>query len=214
MLKNKKHIIFDWNGTLVDDAWIFVDILNVLLTIRGLKAITIKDYRNKFCFPIKLFYKNLGVDISRKSFLKLEEEFVLEYAKRMYQPQLFENVPKLLSKLSNAGFGLSILSASNEKVLYDLVNHYQLTNYFDYIVGVNNYGANGKVKSGSYLLKKIPCNKNEILMIGDTDYDYKVAIKLGLDAILISHGHQSINQLRKSTNSIVSSLNDIGCDYL
>ena len=74
----------------------------------------------------------------------------------MYQPQLFENVPKLLSKLSNAGFGLSILSASNEKVLYDLVNHYQLTNYFDYIVGVNNYGANGKVKSGSYLLKKNP----------------------------------------------------------
>ena len=74
MLKNKKHIIFDWNGTLVDDAWIFVDILNVLLTTRGLKVITIKDYRNKFCFPIKLFYKNLGVDISRKSFLKLEEE--------------------------------------------------------------------------------------------------------------------------------------------
>jgi len=214
MIKNKKYIIFDWNGTLVDDAWIFVDILNVLLTVRGLNTITIEDYRNKFCFPIKLFYKNLGVDISKKSFLKLEKEFVIEYAKRMYQPQLFKNVPKLLSKLSNAGFGLSILSASNERVLCNLVNHYQLTNYFDYIVGVDNYGANGKVERGSSLLKKISCNKNEILMIGDTDYDYKVAIQLGLDVILISHGHQSTYKLSKLSNNVIGSLNDIGYDYL
>ena len=213
MLKNKKHIIFDWNGTLVDDAWIFVDILNVLLNARDLNTITIKQYRNQFCFPIKSFYKNLGVDISKKSFLKLEGEFIREYAKRMYQPQLFKNVPKLLSKLLNAGFSLSILSASNEKILCDLVEYYKLTNCFDYVRGVNNYGANGKMDSGCSLLKKISHHKNEILMIGDTDYDYEVAMKLGLDSILVSHGHQSMNKLRKLTNNIVNSLDDIGCDY-
>ena len=58
MISNKKHIIFDWNGTLVDDAWIFVDILNQLLVPRGFKKITIQKYRDLFCFPIKSFYKN------------------------------------------------------------------------------------------------------------------------------------------------------------
>ena len=71
MITKKKYCVFDWNGTLVDDAWIFVDILNKLLVGRGLNKITLKDYQNQFCFPIKLFYKNLGLDVSKTSFINL-----------------------------------------------------------------------------------------------------------------------------------------------
>ncbi len=38
MILNKKHIVFDWNGTLIDDAWVFVDILNVLLKKAEMEA--------------------------------------------------------------------------------------------------------------------------------------------------------------------------------
>ena len=43
MILNKKHVIFDWNGTLIDDAWIFVDILNALLIKRNLNQIHLND---------------------------------------------------------------------------------------------------------------------------------------------------------------------------
>ena len=126
MITNKKHIIFDWNGTLIDDAWVFVDILNQLLSARNLRKITIEEYRNLFCFPIKSFYKKLGVDISKQSFLKLEKEFVGEYRKRMYKPKLFNNVSDFLGELIDCGIHLSILSASNEGVLCQLVKYYSL----------------------------------------------------------------------------------------
>ena len=66
MLKNKEYIIFDWNGTLIDDAFVFVDILNVLLEKRHLEKIDLKKYRELFCFPIKEFYKKIEVIIKSK----------------------------------------------------------------------------------------------------------------------------------------------------
>ena len=46
-----KHVIWDWNGTLVDDTWLFVDIMNRVLKDRNLPGITLDDYRNMFDFP-------------------------------------------------------------------------------------------------------------------------------------------------------------------
>ena len=59
MLKptNYKHIIWDWNGTLINDAWLFVDVMNNILQKRDMHIITIKKYRDIFGFPIKNYYK-------------------------------------------------------------------------------------------------------------------------------------------------------------
>ena len=208
-MNKKKHIIFDWNGTLVDDASIFVDILNQLLASRNLNTITLLEYKNEFCFPIKSFYKKLGIDISEKSFTQLEKEFVNEYNQRMFKPKLFNNVLAVLNGLKKEGFRLSILSASNQNVLSKLIKYYSLTEYFDNVVGVNNYGANGKIESGQNLLKKINQTNDEIIMVGDTDYDYKVAKNLQIDCILIGNGHQSLNKLQLTTKGVLNSLEDI-----
>ena len=42
------HIIWDWNGTLVDDGWLFVELINSVLKKRGLKEISLSDYQKKF----------------------------------------------------------------------------------------------------------------------------------------------------------------------
>ena len=69
MILNKKHIIFDWNGTLIDDAWIFVDILNALLKKRNLDQIGLMEYQEMFCFPISNFYQNVAMLLT--NFLKI-----------------------------------------------------------------------------------------------------------------------------------------------
>ncbi len=212
MINNKKHIIFDWNGTLVDDAWVFVDVLNQLLVPRGLNKITLKEYRGKFCFPIKSFYKQLGVDVSDESFDQLEKEFVNEYDKRMFRPELFDGVLVVLEKLINRGIGLSILSASNEVVLLKLVEHYALTKYFDFVVGVNNYGASGKIERGRRLVKILNLDEQKIVLVGDTDYDYEVSSSLQLDCILKINGHQSLDRLKMKTNVIINSIEDLITD--
>ena len=77
MIKNKKHIIFDWNGTLINDADVFVNVLNALLDKRKMDRINLNTYRDLFCFPIVDFYKKIGLDVSGDAFTQLKKEFVL-----------------------------------------------------------------------------------------------------------------------------------------
>jgi phosphoglycolate phosphatase len=107
------------------------------------------------------------------------------------------------------GFSLSILSASNQKTLNDLTAYYSIDQYFNLILGVDNYIADGKIENGKKLMRKIGLDRNEIILIGDTDHDYDVAQSLKIDYILISHGHQSDERLKKFSNQVIANLNQL-----
>ena len=65
-----KHIVWDWNGTLLNDGWLFVKIMNQILKKRALNKITEKIYREIFCFPLEKFYIKMGFDFEKESFEK------------------------------------------------------------------------------------------------------------------------------------------------
>ena len=65
-----KNIIWDWNGTIVDDAWVFVAIMNSLLKKGGLPQTDLQYYRKNFCFPIQDYWKGLGFKFTEKSLQK------------------------------------------------------------------------------------------------------------------------------------------------
>ena len=109
MILNKKHLIFDWNGTLIDDAWIFVDILNALLKKRNLNQIDLNKYQEMFCFPLSDFYQTLGFDVTLDSFKILKEDFIFEYKKRQFLAHLFPDTLDALNKIKSQSVKLSIL---------------------------------------------------------------------------------------------------------
>ena len=209
MILNKKHVIFDWNGTLIDDAWIFVDILNALLIKRNLNQIHLNDYQELFCFPLINFYQNLGFDVTPEAFNILKEEFVVEYNKRQFLAHLFPDTIEALNAITCNNIKLSILSASNQQILNSLTNFYSINHFFLNILGVDNYEAAGKEELGIGLLKSLKVPRGDIVMIGDTDLDYKVSQKLGIECILISRGHQSHTRLSLIGCPVISDLKDL-----
>ena len=55
-----KHIIWDWNGTLLNDAWLFVDIMNSVLKSHNMDTITVQKYQEIFEITIfKWYFSNL-----------------------------------------------------------------------------------------------------------------------------------------------------------
>ena len=71
----KRTIIWDWNGTLLDDVAAAVAALNRLLMKRGAKAISVEHYRRRFGFPVRPFYAELGVDLERWDWDEICEDF-------------------------------------------------------------------------------------------------------------------------------------------
>src|SRR5258708_2287908 len=44
-----RHVIWDWNGTLLDDTWLCVEVLNTLLPDTALPPITLGKYPDHLC---------------------------------------------------------------------------------------------------------------------------------------------------------------------
>tara|TARA_B100000029_G_scaffold183622_1_gene181181 strand:+ start:362 stop:1015 length:654 start_codon:yes stop_codon:yes gene_type:complete len=194
-MKQYRHIVWDWNGTLLNDAWLFVEIMNSILDKYKMPSINLKKYRDTFEFPVINYYNNLGFNLNKIKFSKLSLEFISIYNKRMYEPILFKKSSELLKILSTLGYTHSILSAQYKKTLIKLIQFYKIDDYFVSIDGLDNQYANSKINMGIKWLNKVKYNPKDILMIGDTLHDYEVSQALGIDCILLSHGHNNKNRL-------------------
>ena len=204
-----KHIIWDWNGTLLDDGWLFVDVMNSVLERRGMDTITLEKYREIFGFPVKDYYLKLGFDLEKEAFEESGLDFIKEYKKRRYDAQLYPQVIPLLNKLNARGISNSILSAQHQTLLDDLTQYYNIRNHFIGVIGLDNHYAHSKVENGIEWLKQINLSPKEILLIGDTDHDFEVAKVIGIDCLLLSHGHHCSRRLKKTGAKVVKNLMDI-----
>jgi phosphoglycolate phosphatase len=202
-----KHIIWDWNGTLLDDAWLCVEILNSMLSKRKMKTTTLEQYQIDFDFPVFNYYIKLGFDFSKEPFDDVAREYIRVYQSQYRRCSLRQGVADIIKTLKEKGFSQSVLSASQESSLVKAVEAYELNKFFENISGLDDYYAHSKIDAGKKLLKNLDLNQGEILLIGDTTHDYEVACELGADCVLLPAGHQSRERLVRAGAKVCDSLN-------
>ena len=190
-----KHIIWDYNGTLLNDINLCVDVINDMLSSRKLPIMTVDKYRELFDFPVKDYYVKIGFDFEKESFEIVGTEFIVEYDKRQKSSELHTGVKELLAEIKKQGIKQSILSARKEEQLLEELNDFGIINCFQEVVGLNDHYAGGKTESGIKLISRLGISKDKILMIGDTKHDAEVAKEAGIDCILLSHGHHTKDKL-------------------
>lgn len=189
-------VIWDFNGTVLDDVGIGIKAVNRLLERRGLKKLCgIEDYHKVFGFPIIEYYKRLGFDFEKESYELLAKEWVKEYTALENTAPLNPFVKELLSRIRSLGIPQVILSASEKNMLTRQVKALGIDEYFDEILGMENIYAFGKQEMAKKWMEKKHIESS--LLIGDTEHDAEVAKAIGADCILISGGHQSKKTLEK-----------------
>ena len=172
-------------------------------------TITLEEYREIFEFPVKDYYLKLGFDLEKEPFEESGLEFIMGYENRRYDAQLYPQVIPLLKELRARGISLSILSAQHQTLLDDLTQYYNIRNHFTEVIGLDNHYAHSKVENGIEWVKQINVSPNEILIIGDTDHDFEVAGIIGVDCLLLSHGHHCSGRLKKTGAKVVQNLMDV-----
>ena len=208
-----KHIIWDWNGTLINDAWLFVELMNEELKKRSLPLINIKKYRQEFTFPVKKYYENLGFNFKKEDFKKVGYHFIQSFIKRRFEASLFKNSKKILHQINRLGISQTIISAQENQLLNETIIYYKIEHYFKAISGIAHYYADSKIEIATQQRTLINCKDNEILMVGDSMHDYEVATKLNLKCILFSGGHYEKNRLLKANCIIIDDVLDV-MEYL
>lgn len=206
LIKNYKHIIWDWNGTILNDIDLSLNIINNILKERNLNTLTKNSYRELFTIPVKNYYEKLGFDFNKESFEEIGKIWIEEYEKRKYECSLYNGIEMVLKKIKDSGIEQSILSAYSQHTLEEMIDYFSLRKYFKYIVGLDNIYAASKLHLGIDLMKKLKNGKGETLMIGDTLHDYEVATEIGADCILVAEGHQSKDILIKSGVKVINNI--------
>lgn len=206
MIESYKHIIWDWNGTILDDVDLCVELINGLLIERNINSISKDEYKNIFTIPVKNYYSAIGFDFEKESFEIVGKKWIDEYERRKFECKTYQGVIELMKKINGLGIGQSILSAYNQNTLDEMTKHFGLTDYFSHIVGLDNVYAAGKLHLGQQLIKILGNGKGETLMIGDTEHDYEVAAEIGADCILLSNGHYEKKRLVKLGVPVLDSI--------
>jgi len=207
-MNNYKHIIWDWNGTLLNDVGLCVDIINGVLLKRNLNCLSLDKYRDIFTFPIKNYYAKAGFDFSQYSFEEVGLEWMSEYERRRTECLLHFGVEETLLLLKEKNIEQSILSAYPHDTLIEIISHFNLNNFFSYIIGLDNIYATSKVELGKELMKKIGNENSKVLLVGDTEHDCEVAAEIGADCVLIADGHQCKEKLLGCKVPVYNSLSE------
>ena len=205
-INNYKHVIWDWNGTLLNDIDLVINAVNATLTSRDMTPITKEKYLQLFDFPVIAFYEQLGFDYSKESFDDHSTEYHVAYDKGWRDCQLAHGVDKLLNYSKANNISQSILSASPQWMLDACVDHFNLAHYFNTLVGQDNDNAHGKIETGIAWVKQCDIHPKEMIFIGDTVHDYEVAQALGTDCVLVTTGHHPYEKLKKCDTMIVDSV--------
>lgn len=205
-----QHAIWDWNGTLLNDTWLCVEVLNGLLARRGRAPISAEDYRENFGFPVIHFYDYLGFDTDVDSFDQVSREFIGDYEARWFQEcALHSDADDVLTAMSQLGMTHSVLSAARQEALELGIRHYGIHEHFTGLVGTDNIYAEGKVARGKHWIEQLHWKPEEVVMIGDTLHDYEVAEAIGTDCILMAHGHHTPERLAATGQRVVHSLREL-----
>ena len=92
-----KTIIWDWNGTLLDDLELSLDSVNVLLEERNLPKLTVERYKDIFGFPVVNYYVKAGFDFEKEAFEIPAKKYVKLYAAGANDLRLFPDATETLN---------------------------------------------------------------------------------------------------------------------
>lgn len=208
-LTDYEYIIFDFNGTILDDVDLCINILNYMLEKHGYQKVTKERYLDIFTFPIIKYYKLAGFDFNKHSFHDLSIEFINMYQQASLKCLIYDGVIELLNKLKQLNKKIILLSASQIDNLLEQTNHFDITKYFDQILGLDNIQAKSKIDIAKKYFIDNNINLSKAIMIGDTIHDMEVANELNINSVLIANGHQSYNRLKKIKKEVYKTIKEI-----
>jgi len=202
------HVIWDFNGTILDDLRVGFETVNYLLEKRGLRQIaSIDEYKRIFGFPIIDYYVKLGFDFEKESYDDIAVEWSEEYLARCKDAVLQSGVARLLSELQANGIKQIVLTASETEMVTGQLKELGVRGYFDEILGLDNLRAYSKTMIGKRWME---LNKPKgAVLIGDTLHDHDTAVEMGIDCILVACGHQNTERLLRTGRRVAADMNEV-----
>ena len=203
------HVVWDWNGTLVEDLPVVVESVNAALDAIGEPPITEDGYRAHFTRPVGRFYERLlKRSVSSEEWATLDRVFHNQYRATLDRVPLATDAMAAINSVVDRGWSQSILSMWWEDELLDVVARHGLVDRMTLVQG--NLDDPGGAKA-SHLLRHVTTldiDVGSVVMIGDSLDDAAAAGAVGTACVLYDGGSHHLDDLEDVGVPVAGSLVD------
>lgn len=190
------HLVWDWNGTLLDDLPIVVEAVNRSIGVFGLNPIGADDYRDHYTRPVRHFYDRLfGRKVSDEEWLRLNTSFHETYFHLASDVDLAPGARDAIAQLHEAGWTQSLLSMSPQDWLDKIVDRLKLTEWFEIVDGISGPTGGLKAVHLEEHLERLRIEGSAAVVVGDTPDDVAAARHVGAQPVLFHGGSHHLEVL-------------------
>ena len=205
-----KYIFLDFNGTVLDDVDLCLNLLNEMLYAKENKTVDMNEYKHVFDFPIIKYYIAAGFDFTKYTFEELANYFIVEYGKRnITESKIYDDFEEFALAVRKLGYKVVICSASQKEMLLQQLKYFGIYHLFDDVIGLDNHYAASKLELAKEYVANQQIDLANSYFIGDTTHDNEVGEACGLKVILIDRGHQAEDVLTKVNPLVMHSFTDV-----
>lgn len=197
----RKAVFFDLDGTLTESGEGITKSVQYALAKLGIDEPDL-DKLKVFVGPplIESFMKYYG--FTRE---KAEEAVVLyrEYfrEKGIFENALYPGIGKMLEELKKKGLILAVSSSKPEPFVRQIMDYFDIGNYFDEITGSTmDEKRTAKKDVIEETLRRLGLleRRSEVLMVGDKEHDVLGARQASLDCVAVLYGYGTLEELENA----------------
>ncbi|GAA4570266.1 HAD-IA family hydrolase [Micromonospora coerulea] len=205
MTPARHHLVWDWNGTLLDDLDLVVRATNVAFASAGGPAITADEHRVRFRRPVADYYAEmLGRAMDDEAYGRLDRIFHDAYRAGLTSCALAADATAAIAAWPGSQ---SLLSMWFHDELVPTVHTYGLTPHFTRVDGLRSaVGGGSKAEWLAKHLAELGLAGGEVVLIGDSLDDADAAISVGARCVLYTGGISDPARLRASGHPTADTL--------
>jgi phosphoglycolate phosphatase-like HAD superfamily hydrolase len=207
--KNRQplHLVWDWNGTVLNDFEIILRSTNDSFADYGMPPITAEQYRTLVRMPIRSFYADIiGREPSDEEWEAMDSTFHKYYVAYEREARLSDGLPDLFRDWAGRGHSQSLLSMYHDEKLVPVVRHHGIEHHFELVQGTTPPRPPRKGMHLEDHLRRLHVDPARVVLIGDSPDDAAAADSVGAHAILYSGGFAAMPSLQAAGAPIADSL--------
>lgn len=211
-MKNYKVVLFDLDGTLTDPKIGITKSVQHALQKAGVMVNDLDELEPFIGPPLQVSFQEI-YGFNDTQITQAIRDYRERFTERgMFENKLYEDIPALLAHLKQQGYILTIATSKPTVFAEQIIKYFQLESYFDLVVGSHLDGSrSAKGEIIAEVLQQLDSYpKEQFIMIGDRKYDLIGARENQIDAIGVTYGFGSLEELKNEEPTyIVDHVNDL-----
>ena len=206
-MNSRTHLVWDWNGTVLDDLTLVVSSSNSAFAAVGGRSVDTDEHRRAFRRPVAEFYADiLGRAVDAEEFGRLDRIFHDAYRLGLTTTSLAADAKDAIRSWPGSQ---SLLSMWFHDELVPALDTYGLTGLFTRVDGLRTE-VGGDLKAGHLArhLAELGVSGDETVLIGDSLDDASAAASIGAACVLYTGGFTEPARLRASGAPVADTLVD------